>query len=76
MSSSSRQPASLACFSIFNPTIRPEPNTARPKDNADDDEDAEQQAQILFYTSKEQAVSKDRMLRQVGLAMALITFAG
>jgi hypothetical protein len=40
-----------------------------------DDEDAEEQAHILFYTSKEQAVSRDRMLRQVGLAKALVNFS-
>ncbi|KAF9563073.1 hypothetical protein CPC08DRAFT_741944 [Agrocybe pediades] len=43
--------------------------------NVDDDEDAEEQAHILFYTAKERAVSRDRMLRQVGLAKALVNFA-
>jgi len=41
----------------------------------DDNEDAEEQAHILFYTSKERAVSRDRMLRQIGLAKALVNFA-
>lgn len=41
-----------------------------------DDEDAEEQAQILFYTGRERAVSRDRILRQVGLAKALVNFTG
>ncbi|GLB43405.1 putative fungal domain of unknown function (DUF1712) [Lyophyllum shimeji] len=65
----SRIPPSLLCLTIYNPTLRP----AGPVD--DDDEDAEEQAHILFYTSKERAVSRDRMLRQVGLAKALVNFS-
>ena len=44
-------------------------------DFVEDDEDAEEQAQILFYTARERAVSRDRMLRQVGLAKALVNFS-
>jgi hypothetical protein len=33
-----------------------------------------EQAHILFYTSKDRAVSIDRMLRQVELGKALVNF--
>ncbi|KAJ7066364.1 hypothetical protein C8F01DRAFT_1346646 [Mycena amicta] len=61
--------ANLLYLTIYNPTLRPTGPIAP------DDEDAEEQAHILFYTSKERAVSRDRMLRQVGLAKALISFS-
>ncbi|KAL7422001.1 hypothetical protein Q5752_003774 [Cryptotrichosporon argae] len=44
----------------------------RDKDLEDDLREA---AQILFYTSREANVSRDRMLRQVGLAKGLMGFA-
>lgn len=62
-----RTPPALQCLAIYNPTLRPLSSI--------DDEDAAQQAQILFYTSCDQAVSRDKMLRQVGLANALVSFA-
>ncbi|KAF8074730.1 hypothetical protein FPV67DRAFT_1474742 [Lyophyllum atratum] len=65
----SRIPPNLLYLTIYNPTLRPTGPTP------DDDEDAEEQAHILFYTSKERAVSRDRMLRQVGLAKALVNFS-
>ena len=64
----SRIPASLLYLTVYNPTLKP----AGPI--PDDDEDAEEQAQILFYTAADRAVSRDRMLRQVGLAKALVNF--
>ncbi|KAH7870432.1 uncharacterized protein C8R40DRAFT_1126606 [Lentinula edodes] len=64
-----RIPPNLSYLTIYNTTLRP--ITPNP-----DDEDAEEQAQILFYTSRERAVSRDRMLRQVGLAKALVNFSG
>ncbi|KAF9054526.1 hypothetical protein BJ165DRAFT_1439577 [Panaeolus papilionaceus] len=65
-----RIPPSLSYLTIYNPNLRVQ-------DEQDhDDEDAEEQAHILFYTGKERAVSRDRMLRQVGLAKALISFSG
>ena len=64
-----RLPPSLLYLAIYNPTLQP----SGPIDS--NDEDAEEQAHILFYTSKERAVSRDRMLRQIGLAKALINFA-
>ncbi|KAF8159510.1 hypothetical protein B0H34DRAFT_796751 [Crassisporium funariophilum] len=64
-----RIPPNLLYLTIYNPTLRP----SGPVD--DDNEDAEEQAHILFYTSKERAVSRDRMLRQIGLAKALVNFA-
>ncbi|KAL4073014.1 hypothetical protein V8B97DRAFT_1869777 [Scleroderma yunnanense] len=65
-----RIPPALLYLTIYNPTIRPTISTV-----SQDDEDAEEQAQILFYTSRDQAVSRDKMLRQVGLAKALVHFA-
>ncbi|KAF8449051.1 hypothetical protein L210DRAFT_3640648 [Boletus edulis BED1] len=64
----SKIPPSLLYLTIYNPTLRPNIST-------DDDEDAEEQAQILFYVSRDRAVSRDKMLRQVGLAKALVNFA-
>lgn len=64
----SRIPASLLYLTVYNPTLKP---TGPVPDN---DEDAEEQAQILFYTARDRAVSRDRMLRQVGLAKALVNF--
>jgi hypothetical protein len=65
----SRLPPSLLYLTIYNPTLKPEGPIA------DDDEDAEEQAHILFYTSRERAVSRDKMLRQLGLAKALVNFS-
>ncbi|KXN92429.1 hypothetical protein AN958_07047 [Leucoagaricus sp. SymC.cos] len=65
-----RTPPNLVYLTIYNPSLR---STGPPND---DDDDAEEQAHILFYTSKERAVSRDRMLRQIGLAKALVSFAG
>jgi len=61
----------LSCLAIVNPTIR----APRTEDQEEDRDDADQRAQILFYTSKEHAVSQGKMLRQVGLAQALIAFS-
>ncbi|KZT18329.1 hypothetical protein NEOLEDRAFT_1159477 [Neolentinus lepideus HHB14362 ss-1] len=65
----SRLPPGLLYLTIYNPTLRPPPTSDR------HDEDAEEQAHILFYTARERAVSRDRILRQVGLAKALVNFA-
>jgi hypothetical protein len=65
----SRLPPALLYLTIYNPTLKPSGPIA------DDDEDAEEQAHILFYTSRERAVSRDKMLRQVGLAKALVNFS-
>jgi hypothetical protein len=59
----------LLYLTIYNPTLKPSSPVS------DDDEDAEEQAHILFYTSRERAVSRDKMLRQVGLAKALVNFS-
>jgi len=67
----SRLPPVLSYFTVYNPTLRP--NT--PVDEEIDHEDAEEQAQILFYTARERAVSRDKILRQVGLAKALVNFS-
>ena len=64
----SRISASLLYLTVYNPTLKPTGPIP------DDDEDAEEQAQILFYTARDRAVSRDRMLRQVGLAKALVNF--
>ena len=65
-----RLPPDLLYLVIYNTTLKAE--------NVDvdvDDEDAEEQAHILFYTAKERAVAKNKMLRQVGLAKALVNFS-
>ncbi len=62
-------PPALLYLTIYNPTLKPGGPIA------DDDEDSEEQAHILFYTSRERAVSRDKMLRQVGLTKALISFS-
>jgi hypothetical protein len=62
-------PPNLLYLAIYNPTLQP----LTPP--ASDDEDAEEQAHILFYTARERAVSRDRILRQVGLAKALVNFS-
>ena len=61
-------PAELLYFVIYNPELKPT-GIVQP-----DDEDASEQAHILFYTAKNHAVSKDRVLRQVGLAKAMTNF--
>lgn len=63
-------PPALLYLTIYNPTILPTVSVT-----SEDGEDAEERAQILFYTSRDQAVSRDKMLRQVGLAKALVHFA-
>jgi hypothetical protein len=65
----SRTPPNLVYLTIYNPSL----HSTGPLN--DDDEDAEEQAHILLYTSREKAVSRDRMLRQIGLAKALVSFA-
>jgi hypothetical protein len=65
----SRLPPALLYLTIYNPSLKPSGPIP------EDDDDAEEQAHILFYTSRERAVSRDRMLRQVGLAKALINFS-
>lgn len=64
-----RIPPNLLYLAIYNPTLQPTVIVDG------DNEDAEEQAHILFYTSKERAVSRHRMLRQIGLAKALVNFA-
>ena len=63
-------PPELLYLVIYNTTLKP-----LDKNPEDDDEDAEEQSHILFYTSKERAVSRGKMLRQVGLAKALVNFS-
>ena len=63
------QPPELLYFIIYNPTLKPVDEAL------EGDEDAEEQSHVLFYTAKEHAVSKDRVLRQVGLAKALVNFS-
>lgn len=64
----SRIPPSLLYFTIYNPTLKP---TLLDPDN----EDAEEQSHILFYTAREHVVSRDKILRQIGLAKAMVNFS-
>ncbi|KAG8995649.1 hypothetical protein FRB90_000130 [Tulasnella sp. 427] len=66
-------PASLNYLVIYNPTLQPDPNSPKQPDVDEDDEI--EQAHILFYTARDRAVSRDVMLRQVGLAKALNNFS-
>lgn len=66
----SRVPPSLLYLTVYNTTLK---NTGPV---VGDDEDADEQAQILFYTARERAVSRDKILRQVGLVKALVNFTG
>lgn len=63
-----RLPPSLLYLVVYNPTLKVDKSIEL------DDEDAEEQAHVLFYTANDHAVSKDRVLRQVGLAKALGNF--
>ena len=65
-----RIPPSLDFLVIYNKNL-----TALPGTIADDDEDAQEEAHILFYTCRQRAVTRDRTLRQVGLAKALASFS-
>lgn len=65
-------PPALAYLVIYNPTLRPNPEESL---EGRDEDDVTEQAHILFYTARERAVSRDRILRQVGLAKALANFA-
>ncbi|KIR98650.1 hypothetical protein L804_04226 [Cryptococcus deuterogattii 2001/935-1] len=72
------EPANLSHFAIFNPNLdTPVPVRKEGEDrNKDDEDDQKEAAQILFYTSREAGgISRDKMLRQVGLAKGLIGFA-
>lgn len=67
-------PASLSHFVIFNPSL--EPDVEANKLKGDEKDDAREAAQIIYYTSNEGgSVSRDKMLRQVGLAKGLMGFA-
>ncbi|THH21185.1 hypothetical protein EUX98_g8430 [Antrodiella citrinella] len=68
--SMSRIPPALLFLTVFNPTLLPT------GEYNEEDEDAEEQAHVLFYTARERAVSRGKILRQVGLAKALINFSG
>lgn len=72
MPSPDYSPPSLSYLVIYNPTLQPIPNDSS-KDVDEDDEI--ENAHILFYTARERAVSRDVMLRQVGLAKALNNFS-
>ena len=64
----SRVPPSLLYLTIYNPNLKASGIATG------DDEDAEEQAHVLFYTANDHAVSRDKVLRQVGLAKALANF--
>ncbi|KAJ1310374.1 hypothetical protein OPQ81_007112 [Rhizoctonia solani] len=68
----SRIPPALAYLVIYNPTLQPNPEELT---GDRDEDDVTEQAHVLFYTARERAVSRDRILRQVGLAKALANFA-
>lgn len=65
-----RTPPSLDFLVIYNKSL-----TTLPETIPDDDDDAQEEAHILFYTCRQRAVTRDRTLRQVGLAKALASFS-
>ncbi len=65
-----RTPPSLDFLVIYNKSL-----TAPPETIPDDDDDAQEEAHILFYTCRQRVVTRDRTLRQVGLAKALASFS-
>lgn len=65
----SRTPASLEYLVVYNKALEASEDVSK------DDEDAQEEAHILFYTCRPGGVKRDRMLRQVGLAKALISFS-
>lgn len=72
-------PPALNHLVIFNPTrksqLSDEPKQDGIERNRDLEDDLAQAAQILFYTSHAQSdVSRDVMLRQVGLVKGLMSF--
>jgi hypothetical protein len=66
-------PPNLLYLTIYNPTLSLPAVVAATTAVAD--EDASERAHILFYTSRDRAVSRDKMLRQVGLAKAMVNFS-
>lgn len=72
---------SLSHFVIFNPTLavkqqQQQPGSIPDPASPDLEDDLREASQIVFYTSREAGgVSRDRMLRQVGLAKGLLAFA-
>lgn len=75
-------PPSLNHLVVFNPSIKPSVSVTSTGDagverDRDLEDDLAQAAQILFYTSREAGgVSRDRMLRQVGVVKGLMSFTG
>jgi len=67
----SRLPPRLDYLVIYNATLKSEPT----EPGQEEDEDAEEKAHILFHAGRLQTVSRDRILRQVGLAKALTNFS-
>lgn len=58
------------------PVAEREPRPAPEERDRDLEDDLREAAQIVFYTAREAGgVSRDRMLRQVGLAKGLMGFA-
>lgn len=66
-------PTSLSHFVIFNPSLQADLEAGL---HGDEKDDAREAAQIIYYTSNEVgSVTRDKMLRQVGLAKGLMGFA-
>jgi hypothetical protein len=68
-----RLPPSVSHLVIYNASLKPLPSATNSADM--DDDDLIEQSHILYYTSRQRATSRDAMLRQVGLAKALVNFA-
>lgn len=73
----SYHPASLSYLAIFSPSLKPEAISKEKKDELSEEELEQRNtsAQLLFYTSRERAVSNQKVSRQLGSATGAIQFA-
>lgn len=72
--------SSLSYFIIYNSDLPLEPPSAQPgapapPEDGERDEDAQEAAHIVFYSSTKNVTSRDKMLRHLGLAKGLENFA-
>lgn len=65
--------SSLSYIVIFNSDCKLDPPST--PSNEERDEDAQEAAQVVFYSSNKQVTTRDKMLRHLGLAKGLENFA-
>lgn len=74
--------SSLSYIVIYNSDLKLEPPSptspsapAPSGSNEERDEDAQEAAQVVFYSSNKHVTTRDKMLRHLGLAKGLENFA-